>query len=229
MNTVKSPPVRIKGVGDSLCVSINPKEPIDILKSELRKIFGRMGHLTIQAKVVLDIESEGNHEDLVIALRQFLKDTYSIASVEKKKKPGSDNQIKSVVENDWESKWSNKRSDVLMVAGRIRSGQRMKARKHLVVLGDVNPGGEAMAGGDIIVLGSLKGKAVAGQPDNRDSIILALDFKPTQVIIGTIVAVGIDTESPGTAEFARVDGNNIVVEDYLQSNPFRKIHLPQAR
>ena len=47
------------------------------------------------------------------------------------------------------------------------------------------------AGGDILVIGSLCGTAAAGQTDNRDAIILALDFRPIQVKIGSVVAAGL--------------------------------------
>jgi len=221
-------PVRLKGVGDSLWVSIDPTQPFETLKKELITVFQRLGHLTIQAKVVLDLESDGNYDSLIVDIRKFLKETYTVASVlENDKKAKKEKKTQSP--QDFDQKWKTKKSDVLYIAGRIRSGQRINARRHLVVLGDVNPGGEAMAGGDIIVLGSLKGKAVAGQPNNHDAIILALDFKPTQVQIGMNVAVGIDTDAPQTAEFARVEGDNIVVEEYIQANPFAKLHWPQAR
>ncbi|KPA13169.1 septum site-determining protein MinC [Candidatus Magnetomorum sp. HK-1] len=222
-------PVRLKGVGDSLWVSIDPAQSIETLKNELITVFQRLGHLTIQAKVVLDLEGDGNYDSLISEIRKFLKETYNVASVIENDKKNKAEKKPKVTQQDWDKKWRSKRSDVLMIAGRIRSGQKIKARRHLVVLGDVNPGGEAMAGGDIIVLGSLKGKAVAGQPNNHDAIILALDFKPTQVQIGMNVAVGIDTDAPQTAEFARVEGDNIVVEEYMQANPFSKLHWPQAR
>jgi septum site-determining protein MinC len=221
-------PVRLKGVGDSLWVSIDPTQSFETLKKELITVFQRLGHLTIQAKVVLDLEADGNYDSLIQDIRHLLKETYNVASVIEHDKK-SKKQKKAQSPPDFDQKWRSKKSDVLLIAGRIRSGQRIKARRHLVVLGDVNPGGEAMAGGDIIVLGSLKGKAVAGQPENHDAIILALDFKPTQVQIGMNVAVGIDTDAPQTAEFARVEGDNIVVEEYMQANPFAKLHWPQAR
>ncbi|CAN2040529.1 putative septum site-determining protein MinC [Candidatus Magnetomoraceae bacterium gMMP-15] len=227
MNTEKSP-VKIKGVGDSLWVSVDTDQPPDVIEKELEALFKRLGHLTIQAKVVLDIEKKGKHQSLISHLRKFLKDRFSVASVIENEKPDPDKPKKPRAQ-DWKKNWRTKRSDVLMITGRIRSGQKIRARKHLVVMGDVNPGGEAMSGGDILVIGSLRGKAVAGQPNNTDAIILALDFKPTQVQIGSVVAVGIDSESPGMAEYARVEGENIVVEDYLHSNPFAKLHWPEIR
>jgi septum site-determining protein MinC len=103
------------------------------------------------------------------------------------------------------------------------------ARKHLLILGDVNPGGEVVAGGDILVIGSLCGTASAGQPDNLDAIVLALDFRPTQVQIGGFVAAGLP-DSPGKiTEFAHLENGAIMVEDYLKAAPFGRLPWPQVR
>jgi septum site-determining protein MinC len=111
----------------------------------------------------------------------------------------------------------------------VRSGQKIKARKHLVILGDVNPGAEIEAGGDILIMGTLGGKASAGVPDNTQAIILALDLRPTQLQIGGIVAAG----EPGTRgngiEYARVEEGMIVVSDYGKTNPFKHIQWPEMR
>lgn len=91
-----------------------------------------------------------------------------------------------------------------MLAGRVRSGQKVTARKHLTIMGDVNPGGEVVAGGDILVMGSLKGKATAGYPDNEERIILALDFQPEQLQIAGYVVTGIPSFQEGRAQFAHI-------------------------
>lgn len=46
--------------------------------------------------------------------------------------------------------------------GIVRSGQVLKAKGDLVVIGDVNPNARVVAGGSIYVLGRLKGIAHAG-------------------------------------------------------------------
>jgi len=121
------------------------------------------------------------------------------------------------------------RSDTLVLAGRVRSGQSVRAKKHLIIMGDVNPGCELIAGGDILVIGSLLGTAAAGQPDNGDAIILALDFRPTQVKIGGIVAAGLPAAGQGALEFAQIEDGVIVVDDYLAANPFKRIPWPVIR
>jgi len=46
----------------------------------------------------------------------------------------------------------------------VRSGEKIAAEGHVIVLGDVNPGAEVIAGSSIFVWGSLKGAAYAGVP-----------------------------------------------------------------
>jgi septum site-determining protein MinC len=96
-------------------------------------------------------------------------------------------------------------------------------------MGDVNPGCELTAGGDIVVIGSLRGSAAAGQPGNDNAIILALDFRPTQVKIGKIVAAGLPSGGQGSPEFAYLDNGGIIVDDYLEANPFKRIPWPVIR
>jgi septum site-determining protein MinC len=115
------------------------------------------------------------------------------------------------------------------VTGRVRSGQKVEAGKHLMLLGDVNPGGQVTAGGDIFIMGSLRGTATAGSPDDTSSIILALDFRPSQIQIGGFVAAGTPSDPGTAAEFARVENGGIVVEPYLKANPFGKIPWPEIR
>jgi len=45
-----------------------------------------------------------------------------------------------------------------------------------VVLGDVNPGAEVVAGGDIIVLGALRGVAHAGAMGDEDTVVVPFDY-----------------------------------------------------
>lgn len=67
--------------------------------------------------------------------------------------------------------------------GTVRSGQCIKHAGHLVILGDVNPGGMVIADGNVIVLGMLKGIAHAGANGDVGSFICALDLQPMQLRI----------------------------------------------
>ena len=82
--------------------------------------------------------------------------------------------------------------------------------------------------GDVIVLGRLAGKVHAGSPDNKEAIIFALDFRPTQVKIGEIAAAGMDEEVSAKPEYACVEDDGIIIKDYMKANPFRKMPWPEA-
>ena len=111
-----------------------------------------------------------------------------------------------------------------VVVGTLRSGQKVETPFSLIVLGDVNPGADLTAGGDIIVLGNLRGTAHAGAYDDKnfDKIIIALQMQPVQLRIGSIISRG-NSEKVSGAEVARIDNRRIVVESYNpRSLPFRK-------
>jgi septum site-determining protein MinC len=70
----------------------------------------------------------------------------------------------------------------------IRSGVEIRHAGTVMILGDVNPGGSIIAGGDVFVWGSLKGMAHAGAKGNSTCIIMALKMDPTQLRIANVVA-----------------------------------------
>jgi len=106
-------------------------------------------------------------------------------------------------------------ADCRVIYATLRSGQRVESEHSIVVFGDVNSGAEVIAGGDIIVLGTLRGVAHAGAYDETGGgrVIFALNFQPTQLRIGGIISRGAP-ESRDQPEIARVDGTLIVVEPY---------------
>jgi septum site-determining protein MinC len=74
-------------------------------------------------------------------------------------------------------------TDGLLARRRVRSGQVLRHPGHIVVIGDVNPGAQLIAGGDIIVWGKLQGTAHAGALGDTRAIICALDMSPSLVKI----------------------------------------------
>ena len=67
-------------------------------------------------------------------------------------------------------------------------GQILESDTSIVVIGDVNPGASVSAGGNIIILGSLKGTVSAGMNGDGKAFIVALDMAPVQVRIGDTIA-----------------------------------------
>jgi septum site-determining protein MinC len=61
----------------------------------------------------------------------------------------------------------------------------------VIVIGDVNPGAEIVAGGHVLVWGRLRGTVHAGATGDEEAIVCALDMSPTQLRIA-----GYITRSP---------------------------------
>lgn len=220
--------VKLKGVGDGIRVSLDPSQPISTLQTDLKIAFERLKHVAFNARVILEPAGQEDHTELIDTLASFLKENFAVRSVTgpARKRVGSEERVR---QQDLVQGWQNRRSEALILSGRVRSGQNVTARKHLVLLGDVNPGGEVIAGGDIFILGSLCGTAAAGQPDRGDAIVLALDFRPIQVQISGVIATGFAASSEGQAEFARVKDGAIIIENYLKAGLFRRLSWPQVR
>lgn len=227
INFDSTAPVKLKGVGDGFWIVLNPGVSEDVLKSEIHKLFKNLKHLAVHSSVVIDVGGAKGHDDLVKQIGSYLKETFDVAKVSQPPRRRSI-PVERIRQRDLSRGWNHHRSDVLMLRGRVRSGQKIETKRHIIITGDVNPGSELSAGGDVIVLGKLSGKIHAGCPDNASAIIFALDFKPIQVKIGKITAAGMDDETKAKPEFACVENNGIVVKDYLKANPFRKMPWPEA-
>ena len=76
----------------------------------------------------------------------------------------------------------------LLVQRTLRSGQAVCHSGHVVIIGDVNPGSEVIAGGDVIVWGRLRGIVHAGAGGDEKRCVCALDLSPTQLRIGNHIA-----------------------------------------
>jgi len=97
----------------------------------------------------------------------------------------------------------------------LRSGQQLRHPGSIAVLGDVNPGAEIVAGGDIIVWGKLRGTVHAGAMGNDNAIVCALDMTPTQLRIAQYFARSPEgRRRKPTPEVARVRNGQIVAESW---------------
>lgn len=104
----------------------------------------------------------------------------------------------------------------LVIRRTIRSGQIISHAGTIVVIGDVNPGAEVIAGGDVIVWGKLRGVVHAGAAGDENAMVGAIVLAPTQLRIGGQIARAPDGKRPrnAPAEIARVRKGQIVVEPW---------------
>ena len=110
--------------------------------------------------------------------------------------------------------------------GCLRSGDCLEHGATVVVLGDVNPGAQIHAAGDVIVWGRLRGMAHAGNRGNTTARIAALQLQPQQVRIASATALGPgEYGPPGQPEQAVQRNGQIVIE----AANILSVHVPRMK
>lgn len=100
-------------------------------------------------------------------------------------------------------------SETKFVQYSLRSGQKEEYPGSIVICGDVNPGAEIVAGGNIMVLGALRGVAHAGATGNKMAIISANYIDVTQIRIANLVReVG---EKMDKCPICKIENNEIII------------------
>jgi septum site-determining protein MinC len=102
--------------------------------------------------------------------------------------------------------------------GTVRSGQLINFDGNLVVIGDVNPGGEIVATGNVVIMGSLRGIVHAGANGNKEAIVVALNLQPTQLRIADVITRSPDEKDNGgqfIPELAYIKDDIVYIERYL--------------
>jgi len=118
-------------------------------------------------------------------------------------------------------------AELKIMSSIIRSGQVLEYDGDLLLIGDVNPGGIVRAGGDIYILGSLKGQAHAGIHGKLESIIVASVMKPTGLKIGEIMSTTNEEwhDSDGMMEYAYIADNQMVIAKSSQLSKSNRLPI----
>lgn len=107
-------------------------------------------------------------------------------------------------------------ADTLLIQKTLRSGQSIKHSGNVVVLGDINPGAEIIAGGHVVVVGNVRGVVHAGAAGDESATITAFYLNPTQLRIGNLISRAPDGDRPcpENPETARINNGNLIIEKY---------------
>ncbi|MBO0994081.1 septum site-determining protein MinC [Bacillus sp. SD088] len=102
----------------------------------------------------------------------------------------------------------------------VRSGQVLEVAGDLLLVGDVNPGGTVRAGGNIFIMGALKGIAHAGFAGKKEAVIVASFMTPSQLRIADCITRppdDRDQEGHHQMECAYIDESQQIMIDRLQN------------
>jgi septum site-determining protein MinC len=158
------------------------------------------------------LEIINSNTDIDISFVMSENDAPRLSQPKFTKKPEDDGKLNQLLS---EALVTAKKNLTTFHKGSIRSGQSIKFPGSIVVIGDVNPGGELIAEGNIIVLGMLKGMAHAGCSGSHDCFVAALSMKPTQLRISELIACFPETEDKRLPQYAYINENQIYVEPLI--------------
>ncbi len=207
----------IKGTRNGLVICIKGHSLFETLKAELlhnleaRKGFFKQACFCLDGGEHLETEQKQALIDLCIDNGMVLDNTIAPAKIETS--PINRSQRSSHDEN-------------VVINRNVRSGQKIWAKKDLVVVGNVNPGAELIAGGNIVVMGSLRGMVHAGSEGDITATVTAQEMLPSQIRIAGLVACRPDRDGiSGETEIAYVADNKIVVEKHNTNKELRGISI----
>jgi len=108
----------------------------------------------------------------------------------------------------------------ILVQRTLRSGQSIHYDGNVVILGDVNPGAEVAATGNIIVMGALRGVVHAGAGGDENAIVMAFHLQPTQLRIADHITRPPDNDAiyPDYPEMARIKGGVVTIESFQSAS-----------
>jgi len=104
--------------------------------------------------------------------------------------------------------------EAVLLQRTLRSGHSVRHPGHVVVIGDVNPGAEIIAGGHVVVWGRLRGVVHAGAAGDESSMVCALDLAPTQLRIAGHITVSPSRRGKPKPERAFIRDDQLIAEPW---------------
>jgi len=102
----------------------------------------------------------------------------------------------------------------------LRSGHSIKFSGHVIVIGDVNPGAEIIADGNILVWGRLRGSVNAGASGDITSIVCALKLAPQQLRIAEQIGDIRPSKKDNEPKVAHLENQQILVEPWQKKKSY---------
>ncbi len=228
--------IAIKGTRSGLLLTLEPETPFgDLLNALADRLaeapaFFRGASLTVDtSRRNLRVSERIQLETLLAHYHMSVTPVEKTSEVRKEAKtitlPLVDTPTEVAISKEDEQPQRDPREsdDTLFLRRTVRSGQAIHHHSNVVVLGDVNPGAEIVAGGDIIVWGVLRGMVHAGYPDNENAVVCSLLLSPVQLRIGHLLSRPPEGfEAQPRPEVATIRQGQIVVETWVSGRPPRK-------
>jgi len=218
-------PIKIKGLRDGLLITIPDGEWATLEPAILEQIRAQQSFFQ-GARIAIDVGTQILRVNELVALRDKLSEqgislwaVLSEAPTTEKtaqllglatriSKPRPEESRQYAVDDLGNA-------TALFLNRTLRSGMRIEFSGHVVVVGDVNPGAEIVAEGNVLVWGRVRGMVHAGAKGDTSAFICALDLSPTQLRIADEVSAILNPQRDPRPEIASLNE-----EGKLQSLPW---------
>ena len=212
--------VVLKGTREGLVLYLDPQVEFTVLLTELKNLLADTGRFFHNARVncfsggkTYSEKEVSLFQEVLAASHLEIGDWLEEDQVYVPGKPplGFDEEKEKREVHHWDE--GMEESNSRFIERTLRSGQSVRYPGHVIVYGDLNPGAEVIASGNIFVLGSLRGVAHAGAEGDRKASVSAYHLAPTQLRIADLVTrPPEDEETWRGPEVARIKDGSLVVE-----------------
>lgn len=207
--------LQIKGLRDGLLISMDDASWEDQRAALIAHVDGQPAFFQ-GARLALDVASQVLHVNELVEVRDQLSERGIFLWAVISESPTTENtaQLLGLATRISKPRPEESRQFAVEDLGEetslflnrtLRSGTRIEFAGHVVVLGDVNPGAEIVAGGNVIVWGRVRGMIHAGSKGNKDAVICALDLSPTQLRIADEASAALEPRDIPQPEMARIN------------------------
>lgn len=207
--------IQIKGLRDGLLVSLDDAPWVTQLAALIARVDAQPSFFQ-GARLALDVTSQVLKVDDLVHLRDLLSERGIFLWAVLSESPTTEQtaQLLGLATRISKPRPEEFRSYAIEDLGEetalfldrtLRSGTRIEFAGHVVVLGDVNPGAEIVAEGNVIVWGRLRGMVHAGSKGKREAVICALDFSPMQLRIADEASAAMGPQTQSRPQIARIN------------------------
>lgn len=217
------PTVQFKGIREGLLVTLGDEGQWPEMEQALLEQLEAQGEFLRGAKLILNVENHAINAASLGRLRDQISDlgvslwavlTNSPMTEQNAQALGMATRIHQGPAADPPTvrRRDPEEDEAIFVQRTLRSGASINFDGHVVVFGDVNPGAEVIAGGNILVWGKLRGMVHAGAAGNNQAVVCALVLTPTQLRIGDVIAVSPTEGNRPGPEMAMVQDGVVVAK-----------------
>ncbi len=222
------PKVQIKGIREGLLVSMGEGEWPE-LRAALLELMTQQQDFLRGGKLYLDVGNQVLHAAELGSLRDEISErslslwgvlsnsptteqtAQSLGLATRLSRPSANTYFRSQAAADTEVQGGE---SAMVIRRTLRSGYSLKFPGSVIVIGDVNPGAEIIAGGSVVVWGHLRGVVHAGAEGDGEAVVCALDLSPTQLRIGEQIALSPQRRGKALPEQACLKDGKVISEEW---------------